>query len=298
MTCYALVAAPPADEPPVLLAAAVWSVAVMAAVFVSTLLAYLLRQRLERANAVVQGIREHEYVKSVRQPVATVLLAAVGGYGINIATQDAGWPGYLGWLLGMPIPAGMVTWAAIRSVRQHRFDEQWPPDEVPSNDPVKIRSTLRRIVHEGADSEQADSAALDRALVLLLDEVLPALRVRRDRGPRRWLREHRMTTVVVLGWAVVTLAAVVLAASPYLWDGRRGAWVVLGAATLVIAFIALGLLTVLYRYSRYRNMMLASEVERSAGMVRRQIVERRLGIPTASGGGGPRRRRRPATHDG
>ncbi|MFI9643444.1 hypothetical protein ACIG87_25915 [Micromonospora sp. NPDC051925] len=291
-----LVAAPSADEPPVLFAAAVWSVAVMAAVVVSTLLTYLLRHRLERVNALVQGMREHEYVRSVQQPVAAVLVAAVGGYGINIATQEAGWPGYLGWLLGMPIPAVLVTWAAIHSVRQRRFDEQWPPDSVPADDPVKIRSTLRRVVHESADT--AGSAALEQALTLLLDHVLPALRDRRDRGPRRWLRAHGTTTVLVLAWAVSTLTAMAVAASPYLADRRRGAWVVLGAATLVVAFLAVGLLTVLYRYSRFRNTILADEVQRSAGAVRRRIVERRLGIPTTSDSDLPRRRRRPAPHHG
>ncbi|MEV4847338.1 hypothetical protein AB0K20_29490 [Micromonospora matsumotoense] len=297
MTWFALAAAPSADEPPVLFAAAVWSVAVMAAVLVSTFVTYLLRQRLERVNILVQGMREHEYVRSVQQPVAAVLVAAVGGYGINTATQEAGWPGYLGWLLGMPIPAGMVTWAAIRSVRQRRFDEQWPPDEIPANDPVKIRSTLRRVVHQHTDAAQADPAALDRALTLLLDHVLPALRQRRDRGPRRWLREHRTTTTLVLGWAVTTLTATAVAVSPHLSDRRRSAWLFMAAATLVIALLASSLLTVLYRYSRYRNTTLADEIQQSAGTIRRRIVERRLGILTTPDDG-PRRRRRPATHHG
>ncbi|WP_329008905.1 hypothetical protein OG271_23480 [Micromonospora rifamycinica] len=296
MILSALAASPPADEPPMLFTIAAWSVLLMVAVFVSTLLTYLLRQRLEQANALVQGMREHEYVRSVQQPVAAVLIAAVGGYGINTATQEVGWPGYLGWLLGMPIPAGMVTWAAIRSVRQRRFDEQWPPDEVPVDDPVKIRSTLRRVVHQGADAEQAESPALERALALLLDQVLPALRERHDRGPRRWLGAHRVTAVLVFGWAVATLTATVTAVAPSLWDRRRGAWIMLAVAVLVIVCLAGGLLTVLYRYSRYRHTVLADEVQRSAGAVRRRLVERRLGISGTVDA--PRRRRRPIPQDG
>ncbi|WFE97501.1 hypothetical protein [Micromonospora sp. WMMD987] len=296
MTRLLVTAAPSADEPPVLFAAAVWSVLLMTAVFVSVLLVYLLRHRIERANILVQGMREHEYFRSVQQPVVAVLLAAVGGYGINTATQEVGWPGYLGWVLGMPIPAGMATWAAIHSVRQRRFDEQWPPDDIPADNPVRIRSTLRRVVRHDADAEQPDPAALDRALALLLDQVLPALRQRRDRGPGRWLREHGKTTTVVLGWAVATLAATAVAAFPHLVDRRRSAWLFLAAATLVIGFLAVGLLTLLYRHSRYQSTILADEVQQSAGAVRRRIVERRLGI-AAPGDGGQRRRRRPPTHD-
>ncbi|SCG68146.1 hypothetical protein [Micromonospora humi] len=293
MTRFALVTTQPAGDPPALLTLGVWSTLVMATVFVGTLLSYLLRHRLERANAAIQGIREHEYVRSVQQPVAGVLVGAVGGYGINVATQGAGWPGYLGWLLGMPVPVAMVTWAAVRGVRRRRFDEQWPPDEVPADDPVEVRGTLRRVVREGAEPAPADPAALDRALRLLLDEVLPALRARRDRGPRRWLRDHRAVTALVLGWAALTLGAVAAVAVPHLAGGRPGAWAVLGGAALVIPALAGGQLVVLYRHSRFRSGALAGEVERSAGAVRRRITERRLGI-AAESDGEPRRRRRPA----
>lgn len=294
MTWFALVTTQPAGEPPALLTLGVWSTLVMATVFVSILLSYLLRRRLERATATIQGLREHEYVRSVQQPVAGVLVGAVGGYGINVATQGAGWPGYLGWLLGMPVPVAMVTWATVRSVRRRRFDEQWPPDEVPGDDPVKVRGTLRRVVREGAEPAPADPAALDRTLRLLLDEVLPALRTRRDRGPRRWLRDHGTATALVLGWAALTLGAVAAVAVPRLGGGRPGGWAVLGGATLVIPVLAGGLLAVLYRWSRFRSAALAGEVERSAGAVRRRITERRLGIATTSDDE-PRRRRRPAS---
>ncbi|MFI5837417.1 hypothetical protein ACIA5A_27445 [Micromonospora sp. NPDC051300] len=294
MTWLASVTAQPAEDPPALLTVAVWSTLVMASVVLATFLSYLLRHRLDRANAAIQGLREHEYVTSVQQPVAGVLVGAVGGYGINVATQGAGWPGYLGWLLGMPVPVAMVTWATVRSVRRRRFDEQWPPDEVPADDPVRVRGTLRRVVREGAGPAPADPAALDRALRLLLDDVLPALRVRRDRSPRRWLGEHRTGTAVVLGWAAATLTAVAAVAVPRLGAGRPGAWAVLGGATLVIASLAVALLVLRYRYSRFRYGVLTDEVERSAGAVRRRITERRLGIASTSGGQ-PRRRRRPAS---
>ncbi|MEU7617363.1 hypothetical protein AB0M91_10740 [Micromonospora rifamycinica] len=96
---------------------------------------------------------------------------------------------------------------------------------------------------------------------------------------------------------MTTFTATAIAASPQLWDRRRSAWLLMAAATLVIALLAVGLLTVLYRYSRYRNTTLADEVQQSAGAVRRRIVERRLGLPTTPDDG-PRRRRRPATHHG
>ncbi|MFG1677555.1 hypothetical protein [Micromonospora sp. NPDC049282] len=164
----------------------------------------------------------------------------------------------------MPVPVAMVTWATVRSVRRRRFDEQWPPDEVPADDPVvKVRGTLRRVVREGAEPSPADPAALDRALRLLLDEVLPALRARRDRGARRWLRDHGTATALVFGWGALTLGAVAAVAVPHLGGGRSGAWAVLGGATLVIPVLAGGLLTVLYRWSRFRS----GAVERSAGAV-------------------------------
>jgi hypothetical protein len=289
VTSYALSTTPPADDPPVLLTVAVWSVAVMAALLVSNLLTYLLRQRLEQANAVIQRLGEHEYVRSVQQPVAAVLVGAMSGYGINVATQSAGWPGYLGWLLGMPIPVVVVAWVTIRNVRQRQIDQQWPPEEVPADDPVKIRRTLRQVVDRGADAEQMDSAALHQTITHLLDEVVPALRTRRDRSPRHWIRDHRKTVIALLGWVVLTLTAVAMAAYPHLRDGRRGAWTVLAAATLVVFFIALGLLALSYRYSRYRYALLADEVEQSAGAVRRRIAERRFGISTTDNS--PRRRR-------
>ncbi|WFE22208.1 hypothetical protein O7621_02215 [Solwaraspora sp. WMMD937] len=289
MISFALSATPPADEPPVLLTAAVWSVAVMAALLVSSLMAYLLRRRLEQTNAMLQRLGEHEYVRSVQQPVAAVLVGAMSGYGINIATQSAGWPGYLGWLLGMPLPVVMVAWVTIRNVRQRKFDEQWPPAEVSVDDPVQVRRALRQVIERGADEEQADSVELHRALAHLLDRVVPVLRTLRDRSPQRWMRDHRKTAVALLCWAVPTLTAVAVAAFPHLRDGRRGAWTVLAAAALVIVFIVLGLLTLSYRYSRYRYALLADEVERSAGAVRRRMAERRFGISTTDDG--PRRRR-------
>lgn len=270
------------DDAPLSFIISVCSVAVMLAVFGASFLTYLLRHAVERLERLVQGIDQNRYAKHIQGPAAAVIVAAVSGYGINVVTQDRGLLGYVGFLLAMPIPLVMVTWSGFRAVRQTEFERQWPPNLVPAYDRVKIRNTLRRVEAESAHLGTADVAQISTVLNILLDEALPALRERRDRSLRRWLRDHRVASIVVLAWIVLTLACAMVAVLPRLQGGSLRAVYLFAGFVFLVFLIKSGLLAVLRRHSRYRYNALTEEVAESAGRILRRITEHRLGLPAQS----------------
>ncbi|AVT39866.1 hypothetical protein [Plantactinospora sp. BB1] len=288
MTVAALgtLAAPSADEPPMLFGAAIWSILVMAVVFVANLVVHLLRNWFGPLDRLVEGARQDVYLDHVRGPAAAVLVAATSGYGINIVTGDAdSLLGYLGLLMALPLPLAMVVWAGVRAVRQADFERVWPPESIPVDDRVKVRHVLRRVRAEAEGLAELPAGELDRLgrlLTRLSEETVPALHARRDRDLRRWLRDHPVVAVGVAVWSGLTVVAVGVAlASRY--DGSwRLAGVLAGFAVVVLGLQG-GLLTVLRRRSRYRSALLADEVEQTAGGIRRRITEQRLGLGTGSG---------------
>jgi hypothetical protein len=262
------------------LTVAVYSVVVMIVFLVASTLTYLLRHKVERAERLIQGVDQNRYIKHIQGPAAAVVVAAVSGYGINIVTQNRGLWGYIGFLLAMPLPLAMVTWTGIRTVRQSEFEQQWPPHSMLTNDRVRVRTTLRRVQAESIHLETADVRRVSTVLGKLMDEAIPALRERRDRSLRSWLRDHRLASITVLAWIVSTLACVTVAVLPSLQHGNwRGVYVLLGFV-LVVLIINVALLAVLRRYSRYRYNALAKEVADSAGRIRRRITEHTLGLTT------------------
>lgn len=272
---------PSAESPPFLFTVAIYSLMIIIAALGANILVYLLRRRLERIHQTVQGISQNRYVVHIQGPGTAVLVAFVGGYGVNILTGESGSVGYLGVLMALPLPLFMVVWSGVRQIRQTEFEQAWPPEIVPVDDPVKIRHTLRRVRVEGARIGELTTEESERLGIVLtaLQEVhLPALRHRRDRGLLRWLRDHPWSSAFRLGWGLLTVAAVALAvvesgpASPL-----RAAIVIAGLA--VVTGLALyGLQRVRYRYSVYRYGLLAEEVAECVATVRRRITELRLGL--------------------
>jgi hypothetical protein len=148
---------------------AVYSVAVMLTVLVACTLTYLLRQKLEKLEQLLQGVDQNRYVKHVQSPAAAVIVAAVSGYGINIVTQNRGVIGNIGFLLAMPLPLAMVTWSGVRAVRQSELERHWPPDSLHTSDRVQVRNTLRRIEAESAHVETANVDVVNIVLRSLTD---------------------------------------------------------------------------------------------------------------------------------
>jgi AraC-like DNA-binding protein len=267
-----------ATDAPVSFVVAVYSIAGMLVVLGASTLTYLLRRRLERVESLLQGTGQNRYVKHIQGPAAAVIVASISGYGINIVTQNQGWLGYVGFLLAMPLPLAMVTWTGIRTVRQSDLERQWPPDCLLTSDRVRVRTALRRVQAESPHLEAAEIGPASIVLGMLLDQAVPTLRERRDRSLQRWLRDHRLVGSTVLTWILVTLTCVTVAALPSV---QRGSWTGISALAgyaLGVLLMAVTLLAVLWRYSRYRYDALAEEVAASAGHLRRQIAERRLGL--------------------
>ncbi|MEN3609245.1 hypothetical protein AAH979_06830 [Plantactinospora sp. ZYX-F-223] len=290
-----VLAAPSADEPPLLFGAAIWSILVMAVVLVANLVVHLLRNWVGPLDRLVEGARQDVYLTHVRGPAAAVIVAATSGYGINIVTGDGDSPlAYLGLLMALPLPLAMVIWAGVRAVRQADFAQAWPPESIPVEDRVKVRYVLRRVRAEaerlaGMPAEERDR--LGALVTKLSDETVPALHARRDRGLRRWLRDHLVIAVGLGAWSALTVGAVGVAlASRYDRPGRIAA-VVTGFAVVVLGIQA-GLLAVLRRRSRYRSALLAEEVEATAGGIRRRITEQRLGLGSGPADLPGRQRRR------
>ncbi|SCL15827.1 hypothetical protein GA0070616_0843 [Micromonospora nigra] len=277
MNWFALAPSSEPAETPLSLFVAVYSTVVMITVFLSNFLVYLLRDRIEPVNRFLQGVLDKEYLKHIQGPAAAALVAAVSGYGINMLTGDSPW-GWVGLILALPIPLVMVTWNGIRMCRQSEFEREWPHVIVPAGDPVKIRSTLRKVSLKSADLRNADLPLLNTVLTSLLDDLLPALQARHDRSLIRWLRDHSGITTAVVAWAVFTLAAVTLAALPQPSEGRTGAILVLGGFVVVVLSTGAGLLGVLRGRSRYQTRKLLEEVKATAGGIRRRMTEHRLGL--------------------
>ncbi|MDG4790312.1 hypothetical protein O7626_31070 [Micromonospora sp. WMMD1102] len=275
-------AAPPADEPPLLFAAAVWSILVMAVVLLANLAVHLLRHWIGRLDRLVEAARQDVYLAHVRGPAAAVIVAATSGYGINILTGDAdSLLAYLGLLMALPLPLAMVTWAGVQAVRQADFEQVWPPEAIPVDDRVKVRYVLRRVRADADRLADLPAGELDRfgALVgRLCEETVPALHARRDRRLRRWLADHPVVAAGLGVWGGLTIVAVAVGVgSGFAGPPWRIVAVVAGFAA-VVAGIQAGLLTVLRRRSRYRCARLADEVEATAGGIRRRITEQRLGL--------------------
>lgn len=265
-------------DAPVSLVVAVYSIAGMLAVLGGSTLTYIMRRRVERAEALLQQIGQNEYVKHIQGPAAAVIVASISGYGINIVTQNQGWLGYVGFLLAMPVPLAMVTWTGVRTVRQSDLEEQWPPDCLLASDRVGVRTALRRVQAESRDMKAADIGPARIVLGMLLDQVVPALRERGGRSFQSWLHDHRLVGIMVLAWTVSTLTCITVAALPSL---QRGSWTgisALAGCASGVLLIAVSLVAVLWRYSRYRYDALAEVVAASAGHLRRQIAEHTLGL--------------------
>lgn len=251
----------------------------MFAVLLASTATYLLRNRVERVERVVQGVDQHRYLQHIQTPAAAVIVAAVSGYGINIVTENDGFTGYLGFLLALPLPLAMVAWNGYRAVRQTDFERQWPPPaSALGSDRVRIRTTLRRVQAESADLRTADQARIGTVLQRLRDEAVPALRQRRDRTLHRWLRDHPMVRVPLVMWTIVTLGCAAAAVLPRLPDAGWRAVAVLLAFVLATAAMATALPAVLRRHSRYRYGALAEEVDESVQRIRRRITVHVLGV--------------------
>ncbi|GIG90806.1 hypothetical protein [Plantactinospora endophytica] len=275
-------AAPSADEPPLLFEAAIWSILVMAVVLVANLVVHLLRPWFGPLDRLVEGARQDIYLTHVRGPAAAVVVAATSGYGINVVTgESASLLAYLGLLMALPLPLAIVTWTGVRAVRQADFEQVWPPETVPVDDRVKVRYVLRRVRAEAERLDRLPPGDLDRlgkVLTGLSDETVPALYARRDRTLRRWLRDHLVVAVGLAVWSGSTLIAVGVAVVTG-FDGPPGrTFAVVAAFAVVVLGIQAGLLTVLRRQSRHRCALLADEVARTAAGIRRRITEQRLGL--------------------
>lgn len=272
-----MASAAPVDVP-VSFTIAVLSALAMLTVGVSFFVSYLFRHPIERIEQSIQGLRHSRYVKHIQGPAVAVFVAAVGGYGVNVLTQDTGLSGYVGLLLTLPVPLAIVAYTGLHDVRRAEFEEQWPPDSLRVVDRVKLRFVLRRVQAEGRALKTADLAHLDQALRRLLDEALPAVRARRDRTLRQWLRGHWAYAVANLVWVLFTLFCATLAVLP---DLRHGDWTLLrvpGTFAVVVLLTQTGLVVVRRRHSRYRYNALAEELETVAGGLRRRLTKSRLGL--------------------
>lgn len=257
---------------------AIWSTLGMLIVLVACLITYLFRHTIERTERSVQGLRHSKYRKHIQGPAVAVILAAVGGYGVNSFTEETGLLGYVGFLLALPIPLGMVFYAGVHEVRQGEFEGQWPPEVLWTADRVKVRFVLHRVRAEAQKLETRNKEQFDEALQKLHDEALPVIRKRRDRAIRQWLRDHRWYTVANGVWTLLTVSCAVVAVLPYLRDGD---WALLRAPLLVAAAVLLiqtGLFLVQRRHSRYRYQMLADEVDTEVGELRRRLTKQHLGL--------------------
>jgi hypothetical protein len=108
---------------------------------------------------------------------------------------------------------------------------------------------------------------------MLQDQVLPALKQRRDQSFRRWIEERRPSCIAVLVWSAATI---VVAAT-------TSASLFLIVITFVVILFNAGLLWVVRKHHHYRVDALVKEVAEKTGALRRRITEHKLGITTASG---------------
>jgi hypothetical protein len=268
----------PTGEPPLPFVVACYSIALMILVLASCWITYCFRRAIERTERLIQGFKQKTYTTYIQAPAAAVILAAIGGYGVNSMTGGAtGALGYAGFLMALPIPLALVFFSGVRQARDAEFKERWPPSSLVPTDRVQVRYVIERASVE-AESASPNHPHVETAIDILLDKTLPAIRERANRSLRKWLRDHRYGAITGLLWSAGTVCCGVLAVLPNL---RNGEWALLRVPimiALVVVVVRLGTAVVLWRHSQFKYRSLAQQVESAAGGLRRRRTKEKLGI--------------------
>jgi hypothetical protein len=258
-----------AAEPPLAAYLAVFSMFFMAAFLPSVLLPYLFRSRIDRLSRMLHPVPANRYFARLAYPTGGVIVLSVIGYqvsGMRDPDSTVSFASFLGLLL---LVVGVFR-AGVISLKMLAQDEQWPPTDLPADEPVPIRRAVQRI-RDGLTVPVQDGSTALGVLDLLRDRTLPALYARRDRRFRTWLQENRRVKFVV-GWCLFTVGLLGAAILPGIFDGKLvGIVSVLGAtAGMAVWWGAIGWTS--YLHARWQAAQLADQVSRETEELRARIT--------------------------
>jgi hypothetical protein len=256
-------------EPPLAAYLATYSMLPMAAFLPVVLLVYLCRSRTDRLSRELHQVPAKRYLARLGYPVAGVIVLSLMGYYV-VGAHGSDSIGRAGSVLGLVLIVVGVFWSAVISLKVLEQDEQWPPEDLPADEPVPIRRALRRI-RDGLTAPAPDNSTALGVLDILRDRTLPAVRARRDRPFRSWLREERRVKYVV-GWCLLTVGLVNAAVLPTILGGHlvRIFTDVAVAAVIVVWWGAIGWIS--YLHARWDASQLADQISQETEDLRARIA--------------------------